>query len=177
MLAAVSQGGASWLVSAITADEAAPEPFRRKRAITLRGFLPTETSFQLKWQEGECVGTWDALRMRAQGIRNRAGQARHWWKRFLTDPDALSAFCSWQIFLTCADKIAWVWMDADIESHREDSELWRLKMLHKSFNASTLKSAIDEKSSKGSNTLDRNLIDWDRPDNWFSANALTGLGY
>lgn len=177
MLAAVSQGGASWLVSTITADEAATEPFRRKRAITLRGFLPTEMSFRPKWQESECVGTWDALRRRAQEMRNRAGQARYWWKRFLTSPDALSAFCSWQVFLVCADKMAWVWMESDVELHREDSELWRLKMLHRSFNASALKSAINEKSSKGSNALDRNLVGWDSPDSWFVSDALTGLGY
>lgn len=177
MLAAVSQGGLSWLESAIAADDSATEPFRRKRAITLQGFLPTEQSFQPKWQEGECVGTWDALRMRAQETRNRASQARYWWRGFLTAPDALSAFCSWQIFLACADKMAWVWMDSDIDSYREDNELWRLKMLHKRFNASALKSAINEKSGKGSNSLNTHLVGWDSPDGWFALDALTGLGY
>jgi hypothetical protein len=177
MLAAVSQGGASWLESAIAADEAATEPFRLKRAITLRGFLPTEPSFQPKWQEGECVGSWDALRMHAQDMRNRASQARYWWKCFLTAPDALSAFCSWQIFLACADKMAWVWMDSDIQFHKEDNELWRLKMLHKCLNQSDLKSAIKEKSSKGSNSLDSHLVGWDSPDGWFALGVLTKLGY
>lgn len=177
VLAAVSQGGGAWLESAIAADEAATEPFRRKRAIMLRGFLPTEPSFQPKWQEGECVGTWDTLRMHAQQMKNRASQARYWWKKFLTDPDTTSAFCSWQIFLTCADKMAWVWMDSDIESNKQDSELWRLKMLHKRFNASALKSAINEKSSKGSPSLDKHLVYWDSPDNWFSPEELIGLGY
>lgn len=177
VLAAVSQGGGSWLESAIAADEAATEPFRRKRAIMLRGFLPTEPSFQPKWQEGECVGTWDTLRMHAQQMKNRASQARYWWNKFLTAPDTSSAFCSWQIFLTCADKMAWVWMDSDIESNRQDSELWRLKMLHKSFNASALKSAINDKSIKASPSLDKHLVGWDSPDNWFSPEELIGLGY
>lgn len=176
-LAAVSQRGASWLEAAIAADEAATEPFRRKRAITLRGFLPTDSSYQPKWREGECVGTWDALRMRAQETRNRSSQARYWWKGFLTAPDALSAFCAWQIFLACADKMAWVWMDSDIESHREGSELWRLKMLHMRFNESALESAINEKSNKGANSLDRHLVGLDSPDSWFTPDALTGLGY
>ena len=177
VLASVSQGGGDWLESAIAADEAAAEPFRQKRAITLRGFLPTEPSFQPRWQEGECVGAWDALRMQAQHMRNRGSQARYWWTRFLTSPDALSAFCSWQIFLTCADKMAWVWMDSDLESNKEDGELWRLKMLHKRFNASALKSAINEKSSKGSPSLGKHLVGWDSPDNWFSPEELIGLGY
>ena len=176
-LAAVSQGGASWLEAAIAADTVATQPFRRKRAITLRGFLSTEPSFQPKWREGECVGSWEALRMRAQEMKNRASHARYWWKGFLTAPDVLSAFCSWQIFLTCADKMAWTWMESDIESHRESNELWRLKMLHMGFNESALKSAIKERSSKGSNSLNKHLIGWDSPDSWLSPDALTGLGY
>ena len=177
VLAAVSLGEASWLESTIAADEAATEPFRRKRAITLRGFLPTEPSYQPKWHEGECVGTWDALRMRAQEMRNRASQARCWWKGFLTARDPLSAFCSWQIFLACADKMAWVWMDSDVESYREDNELWRLKMLHMRFNASALKSAINEKSRKGLISLGGKLVGVDGPDSWFAPDALNGLGY
>jgi hypothetical protein len=149
------------------------------RAVThlARQFLPTGSSYQPKWREGECVGTWDALRMRAQETRNRASQARYWWKGFLTAPDALSAFCAWQIFLACADKMAWVWMDSDIESHREGNELWRLKMLHMRFNESALESAINEKSNKGANSLDRHLVGMESPDSWFTPDALTGLGY
>lgn len=176
-LAAVSQGGTHWLEAVIAADDAATEPFRRKRAIVLRGFLPTEQSFRPTWREGECVGTWNALRMSAQETRNRASQARFWWKCFLTAPDKLSAFCSWQIFLACADKMAWVWMDSDTEAHRGDSELWRLKMLHLRFNESALESAINEKSTKGGNSLNKHLVGWDCPDSWFSPDALAALGY
>ncbi|WP_141018892.1 hypothetical protein [Azoarcus sp. DD4] len=176
-LAAVSQGGAPWLEAAIAADEVATEPFRRKRAITLRGFLPPDPLFQAKWREGLCVGSWDALRMRTQEMSNRASQARYWWKSFLTAPDALVAFCSWQVFLACADKMAWVWMDSDIEFHRADNELWRLKMLHMRLNESALKSALNRKSKKGANALDRHLVGWDSPDSWFTHDALTGLGF
>lgn len=176
-LAAVSQGGAHWLEAAIATDDEATDPFRRKRAIVLRGFLPTEQSFRPTWREGECVGTWDALRMSAQETRNRAFLARYWWKGFLTAPDKLSAFCSWHIFLACADKMAWVWMDSDIEAQREDSELWRLKMLHLRFNESALESAINEKSTKGGNSLNKHLVGWDSPGSWFTPDALTGLGY
>jgi hypothetical protein len=176
-LAAISQGDLPWLESVIAADEAAIEPFRRKRAICLRGFLPTDQSFQPKWREGEFESSWDMLRMQAHELKNRANQARYWWKRFLAAPDALSAFCSWQIFLKCADKMAWVWMDFDIEAHREDSELWRLKMLHMRFNESALKSAIDKNGSNASNSLKKYLVGWDSPNSWFAPDALTGLGY
>lgn len=176
-LAALSQGAGRWLEAAIAADDAATEPFRRKRAIVLRGFLPTEPSFWPTWREGECVGTWDALRTSAQETRNRASIARVWWRRFLTAPDKLSAFCSWQVFLACADKMAWIWMESDIEAHKEDTELWRLKMLHLRFNESALESAIDEKSSKGGNTLNKHLVGWDSPGSWFTPEVLAGLGY
>jgi hypothetical protein len=176
-LAAISQGATTWLESAITADEAATEHFRRKRAITLRGFLPTEKDYVPKWREGQTVGNWDELRVRANETRNRASHARYWWKEFLTAPDALAAFCSWQIFLTCADKMAWVWINFDIKRYAEDSELWRIKMLHMGFNESSLKSAIKEKTSKGTNSPDRHLVGADSPEGWFAIDALRALGY
>ncbi|RIX73091.1 hypothetical protein D3H34_29910 [Acidovorax cavernicola] len=177
VLAAVSQGGLSWLLSAIAADETAKEPFRRKRAISLQGFLPTDEMFKPEWRQGEYVGTWGAARVRAQETRNRAYQARYWWKSFLKAKDTISAFCSWHIFLTCADKMAWVWIDSDIEAYREDDELWRLKMLHMRLNASALKSAINEKSGKGSYLLDRHLIGWDSPEKWLAVDLQATLGY
>ncbi|WP_311231091.1 hypothetical protein, partial [Acidovorax sp. WCS2018Noco2-43] len=64
-----------------------------------------------------------------------------------------------------------------LESNKEDSGLWRLKMLHKRFNVSALKSAINEKSSKGAPSLGKHLVGWDSPDNWFSREELIGLGY
>lgn len=177
VLAAVSQGSLAWLESAIALDESASEPFRQKRAIALKGFLPPEASFKPVWREGEYIGSWTALRMEAMDRRIHASQARHWWTSYLAAPDALSAFCAWQIFLKCADKMAWSWMDSDIEAHKEDSELWRLKMLHRRFNESALKSAINEKSSKGSDSLDKHLVGWDAPGSWFSQESLNGLNY
>ncbi|WP_311220552.1 MULTISPECIES: hypothetical protein [unclassified Acidovorax] len=50
-------------------------------------------------------------------------------------------------------------------------------MLHKRFNVSALKSAINEKSSKGAPSLGKHLVGWDSPDNWFSREELIGLGY
>ncbi len=176
-LAAVSQGSQPWLESAIKADEASSEPFRKKRAVMLRGFLPTRASFKPQWHEGEREGGWDSLRVHAQETRNRAGFARYWWVKFLTATDAISCYCAWQVFLSCADKMAWVWLHSDIELHKVDDDLWRLKMLHLSFNDSALKTAINEKSSKGSMPLNRNLVGWDRPDGWFSEAALAELGY
>jgi hypothetical protein len=177
VLAAISQGGGAWLESALADDEAASEPFRQKRAITLRGFLPTEPSFRPIWHEGEINGSWDALRIRSQETRNRASQARHWWTAFLTATDVISAYCAWQTFLTCADKMAWRWIDTDIEHHRQGNELWRLKMLHLGFNESVLKAALGEKSKKGPNPRNRYLTGWDSPEGWFAQGVLASLQY
>jgi hypothetical protein len=177
VLAAVSQGALPWLEAAISADEDAKEPFRRKRAITLRGYIPPEIGYRQKWREGELIGTWDAARLRAQQTRNEASQARYWWQKFLTAPDQLSAFCSWQIFVKCADKMAWVWMQTDIDRYEMNDELWRLKMLHVRLNRSSLKSAIEEKSSKGASSRNRHLIGCDSPYTWFTPESLAVLGY
>jgi hypothetical protein len=177
VLAAVSQGDSTWLKSAIATDEAASEPFRRKRALTLRGFLPVEEPFQPIWREGECIGSWDMVRIRAQETMNQANQARYWWRSFLTAPNTRSAFCAWQIFLASADRMVWVWMDVDIKALKQDNELWRLKMLHYDFNLSALKSAIKENSKSGSNSYNTQLVGWDSPVGWFTADALAGLGY
>lgn len=176
-VAAISQGASAWLESWIAADEVAAEPLRRKRAVMIRGYLPTDASFRPHYREGDTVGSWDWVRNRAQKMRNRSAAARYWWRSFLQAPDMRSAFCAWQVFLTCADKMAWAWMDAEIQACVEDGELWRRKMLHLSFNTSELKSALADKSTKGSNTLDRHLLSWDSPASWFVQDSLSQISY
>lgn len=176
-LAAVSQGDVAWLEAAIAEDEAAIEPFRQKRAIMVRGFLPPGLTYQPTWREGEVVGSWNALRVRAQETKNRAYCARYWWRRFLTALTPLDAFCSWQVFLSCVDNMAWAWMDSDAEALQEANELWRLKMLHWRINVWRIKQAIDESRRKGSSSIDKHLVGWDNPDEWLSQDALLGLGY
>ncbi|MDR7307939.1 ATP-binding protein [Rhodoferax saidenbachensis] len=177
VLAAISQGAIAWLEAAIVRDEQAIEPFRRRRAITLRGFLPPSSTFQPKWREGLADSSWEDLRIRAQEMQIRAHHARHWWNQFLSAPNILSALCAWQVFLVCVDQMAFVWMDSDSKRHEVDSELWRLKMLHLRFNTSALTTAIKENSNKGIDKLEKNLVGWDSPENWFAMEMLAAQAY
>lgn len=176
-VAAVSQNCVNWLESAIAADAASGIPFREKRAITIRGFLPPEQTFRPQWREGQLVGTWDAQRIRAQGSKNRACFARYWWNAFLAARDTLGAFCAWHVFLSCADKMAWTWINSDLKNYQADDELWRLKMLHWRLNTSALNSAMHDKVSTGAEALSKNLVGWDSPSGWFEPNEIGGLGY
>lgn len=176
-LAAISQGATSWLLTSIEEDSQSPEPFRMKRAIVLRGFLPPEHGTRAHWPEGETIGTWEALRRRAQVTRNSAVHSRYWFREFLSASDVLAAFCSWQLFIRCVDAMAWTWMTEEVDACRDSSELWRLKMLHMTLNESELKSAIKKRSSKGSAALDDKLVGQEKPEAWFSVESLSQLTY
>lgn len=174
-LAATSQGASQWLRRAVDEDARSMEPFRQMRAITLDGFMLPPDGYAVSWPEGKAVGTWDGLRRRAQTARNAAVHARYWFRAFLAAPDTLTAFCSWHVFLSCADAMAWAWIQAEIQAHRDDSELWRLKMLHMAFNESELKSAIQKKARKGTNALSDRLVGQEKPAAWFTSESLSML--
>ena len=176
-LAALSQGAEDWLLAEVGKDESAPEPFRRRRAILLRGFIPPDDTHVDRWEEGECLSSWDGLRRRAARMTNRSNHARYWWNSFLAAGDEVTAFSAWHVFLSCVDKTAWVWIDSDIKKHEEATELMRLKLLHYRYNESALKKAMKESLKKPTSSLDGHLVNWEPPTNWFSQETLAKLGY
>jgi hypothetical protein len=63
-------------------------------------------------------------------------------------------------------------MTQDIEAHRQNDELWRLKMLHMEANSSSIESAMKKQETKAGANFERNLLGWDAPRTWFDHEEL-----
>ena len=168
-------GQDSWLNRKVSEDEASGQDWRRMRAILVSGFIGEADPAHALWNEGPTVGTWGALRNRALLWTNRQGQARYWWRQFLKSTAAESAYAAWQVFLTCADRRAWAWIHEEMRSHEDDSELWRLKMLHFTQNRSSLSDAMEEREKKGVRSLDSTLLVRESPGKWLGVGSLSEL--
>jgi hypothetical protein len=170
---ALANGQTHWLEERARLDERSGESWRAWRALMLRGFFECPAVDQLQWFEGPVVTGWAALRQRASYWRNRHALARYWWTRFVQAPTAQSAYAAWQVFLSCADRRAWVFiaqegaLDADLEP------LGRLKRLHLLLNESALERAMRDGEKNGNAALQEGqLMGWTSPAQWLNLRAV-----
>lgn len=166
VLCATANGNGGWLDQRVSEDENSPHDWRRKRAIVLRGLMASPSIEELNWCEGWARGSWEVLRHNALDWGNRQSMARYWWRQYLTSETAEAAYAAWHVLLACADRRAWAWIGEEVERNRSSGTLWRLKMLHFSVNRSKLEIAMEERETKGSNRMDRQLMAWEAPGQW-----------
>lgn len=166
-------GQVSWLRSKMSEDEASGQDWRRMRAILVGGFAGETEPQAAVWAEGPTVGAWGALRTGALMWSNRQGQARYWWRQFLTSATVELAYAAWQVFLACADRRAWAWIHEEMLIHEDDSELWRLKVLHFAHNESALSNAMGEREKKSSRSPDSALLMLESPIKWLGGSSLS----
>lgn len=165
VVCATSTGCGQWLSDRISADEASPHDWRRKRAIRLRGFLDCPPVDHLSWFEGPMVGSWDYVRRSATMWRNAHSLERHWWNEFVAATTVEEAYAAWQVFIACADRRAWVWVSQDLNVARSEP-LWRLKVLHFEANRHELERKMASKEEAGSKAIKSHLLGWEAPTRW-----------
>lgn len=118
---AQSGSGKEWLQRQLSADLASHVPFRKTRAILMRGFLDTPappptpipaTTDVIEWQREQ----------HQRALKNwRADQwAQTWFYRFASDESDAVALGAFRLFLTCVDGRFSRWRDAATTGIRED---------------------------------------------------------
>jgi hypothetical protein len=161
----------NWIQRQAREDDAASEPWRRKRAIVLRGLCVRADVRHLIWPEGEAIGRWQDLSRRMKRWCIRDALARHWWGEFVNGRSAEDAFAAWQVFLTCADRRSWVWIH-DIWSRTAiSSELDLLKSRHFHANKSELERAM-RKREEDSPKYSEKLFGEDMPGTWLQLDGF-----
>lgn len=175
VICAAGHDSLAWIREKTAEDAASGIGWRRKRAILVNGFMtPSNTP---TWPEGPTVGSWGAIRRSANTWANNESFARHWWRTFLDAENATQAFAAWNVFLLCADRRAWIWMSADVASHGRDDELGRAKLAHVHVNHNRLENALSDKETEGTNRMDKHLLGWGDPSEWFDPEQIASLGY
>lgn len=81
------------------------------------------------------------------------------------------------MFLTCVDRMAWVWMGPDADELLQDCELSRLKTFNVALNESALNRAIEARNGSTSDNLSKHLIEMETPLHWLDAKQLSGLNF
>lgn len=172
VIAAEVNGQDSWLAELVKADTVAPQLWRRKRAIVLDALRTYPELDKLVWPEGDSTSTWQGLRKRMAEWTNRGAFARYWWDRFATASSAEDAYCAWTVFLTCADRRAYVWMDAMMDKADRGCELDRLRRLQIRLNRDLLERALLKQEDK-SPKLSEKLFSFDAPREWLQLDGVT----
>ena len=112
------------------------------------GFLSDNTlPVEGAWPEGEVRGGHDhAMRVSARRKYLEAC-AHHWWRTYLAAPDATEAYAAWTLFLSSADRRAWVWMEDDPGKTAEVS-LASEKIIHARLNSERLERAMRKREDR-----------------------------
>lgn len=160
-----------WIQRQARGDESAPEPWRRKRAIVLRGLCVRADVRRLTWPEGETIGRWQDLSRRMKQWCIRDALARHWWGEFVNGTSAEDAFAAWQVFLTCTDRRSWVWIQEVWSRAATSSELDLLKARHFHANKSELERAM-RKREEDSPKFSEKLFGEDMPGTWLQLDGF-----
>jgi hypothetical protein len=147
-LAATYNGKTEWLNAKIDADRRSPSVWRRKRAVVLSGFIPTESlPVGGAWPDGPLRTDQAALTMQAARRRAQDACARNWWKQFVLTDDLTTAYAVWILFLRSVDVRACNWM-RDHRLDPNDAGLTLLKAKHVCANHPQFKRAIEKRSEK-----------------------------
>lgn len=171
LIAAQVNSRDDWLDKLIQEDQASGYVWRRKRGQMLDALRSYPDPHALDWPFGVKVTSIEALVGHMAKWRNRGALARMWWSRFVRALDAASAFAAWNVFLTCADRRALVWMKEDAESAFTGSELDRLRKLHVQMNRSRLERTLSAREEKA-NSLHNHLFGREAPANWLEMDAI-----
>jgi len=173
VIAAQFNGCEDWLDKLIRQDLVSAYQWRRKRGLMLDALRSYPDPQALEWPYGVKVTSIDSLNSRMAKWRNRGTLARLWWGKFVQALDAPSAFAAWNVFLACADRRAYVWMNKDTENAFTGSELDRLRKLHVLMNRSQLEKKLSAREEKA-NGLNNHLFGRDAPAHWLEMDKIAG---
>jgi hypothetical protein len=155
-------GRDKWLAEFINADRSSEDPWRHKRAAVLSAFHNMPAIDKLQWPEGQTIGSLRSLERNLLKWTNRAVLAKHWWERFLNASDADTAFAAWHVFLSVADRRAWVWRS---RRPKPQTELDRFRELHLQSNKDLYARTL-VKPEEGTAKFADKLFGLDAPGKW-----------
>ncbi len=173
VIAAQVNGRDDWLDKLIRQDMVSAYQWRKNRGLMLDALRSYPDPQTLDWPFGVKVTSVESLASRMAKWHNRGALARLWWSRFVQAVDAASAFAAWNVFLTCADRRAYVWMEKEAESAFKDSELDRLRKLNVRMNRSQLERKLAAREEK-TNGLRNHLFGREAPAHWLEMDAIVG---
>lgn len=162
VIACQLHGRDKWLEEFINIDRSSDQPWRHKRAAVLSAFHSMPAIDKLQWPEGQPIGSLLALERNLLKWTNQAVLAKHWWERFLNASDADTAFAAWKVFLSVADRRAWVWRS---QRFARQNELDRLRELHLQSNEGLYARTLAKKEERAAKFADR-LFSLDAPGKW-----------
>ena len=144
-----------WLANRIEADQASALTWKQKRAVVLAGFASNNALPIADARTDDQIQTYYAdLATMSARYKWTEACARHWWQVCLKAPNPEEAYAAWVLFLSAADRRAWVWMQQEIESARDSSDLFKLKMAHIQLNLKNLEGELKTKDDK----IDREFL-------------------
>lgn len=171
VIAAQVNGQDAWLQNFIAIDTASGVLWRRKRAIVMEAFRASSDFPKLQWPQGEKTSSWDVLSDRMRIWSNRAAFAKYWWQRFVDAEDANEAFAAWVVFLSCADRRAYVWMEKVAQAANKSSKLNRLRGIHVKLANNVLKRHLKKSEEKNPGLADH-LFGQDAPSRWLTLDGV-----
>lgn len=171
VIAAQTNDCDDWLKKLIRDDEASPLWWRRKRGLMLEAFSSYPDSQNLHWRSGTAKSSLAMLDGRMEKWRNRGSLARLWWSKFVNASDSQEAYAAWHVFLSCADRRAYVWMKKEFPKAFTGSELDRLRRMHFRLNRGELERKFTAREEK-SPGLSGQLFRQEGPARWLAMNAI-----
>ena len=144
-----------WLANRIEVDQASKLAWKQKRAVVLAGFTTTNAlPVADAWTDDQIQTYYADLATMSARYKWTEACARHWCQVYLKTPNLDEAYAAWVLFLRSADRRAWVWLQREIESARDSSDLFNLKMVHIQLNLENLKNALKKREDK----MDREFL-------------------
>ena len=112
-----------WLESMAARDAASPCPLHQRRAAFIAPLLTVpDIAGDEGWPEGE---TGFDCRSIAWTLAQREAFARHWLRAFAKAKTPEEAHASWQLFVECADRRVFSWMDNVLENDMAGETEWQ----------------------------------------------------
>lgn len=121
--------GQEWLWSRVKQGVQSSVPLEKSRSMTLLGFMETEEAAELiSTLLEKQPNTWvkRLLETSLQRWQTNAW-AKHWFRRFLSADDDVTAWASFRLFLQRADSRFWLWREqvtAELDSGTKAEERW-----------------------------------------------------
>lgn len=142
LLAQNGKGG-DWLAAYVNERIHSRIPLDKARAIVLSGFLnerqPADSAHRSL--QGQSDGWPVELAKVAAQRRARNDWAKHWFNRFLTASDDVTAWASFRLFLRCVDTRFWFWRD-QLENEVGTANINISRRVFLSCNTDSIRSAI-----------------------------------
>jgi hypothetical protein len=159
-----------WLDRLIQQDKASGHQWRRMRGLMLDALRVACDPQALDWPSGLAVTSIESLASHMAKRRNRGALARFWWNKFVSAPDEPSAFAAWHVFLSCADRRAYIWMKKDAEKAYTNSELDRVRGLHVRANWNQVERMLAARDEK--DNVNKHLYGREAPAHWLEMDKI-----